>query len=231
MKYREIVRGIFQERPNRFIAYVDINGTCETVHVKNTGRCKELLIPGSIVYLEVSDNPNRKTKYDLVAVEKKRNGLVPLLVNMDSQAPNAAVEEWLQHGNLFSSQAVIRREVTYGASRFDFYIEDGTRRIFLEVKGVTLEQEGHVSFPDAPTQRGVKHIEELMGCVQSGYEAYILFVVQMKGILDFSPNDENHPEFGCTLRKAQQAGVQILAMDCIITPDSIILDTEVPVVL
>lgn len=229
MKYREIVTGIFRERPNRFIAYVDINGKRETVHVKNTGRCKELLIPEAKVFLEVSDNPNRKTKYDLIAVEKKREGLSPLLVNMDSQAPNAAVEEWLQKGNLFSENAVIRREVTFGASRFDFYIEDGERRIFLEVKGVTLENGGHVSFPDAPTMRGVKHIEELIGCMQNGYEAYILFVIQMKGILDFSPNDNNHPEFGTALRKAEQAGVHILAMDCVITEDSMVLDEPVKV--
>lgn len=231
MQYDKIVTGIFRERPNRFIAYVEINGSLETVHVKNTGRCRELLVPGAKVYLAESDHTGRKTKYDLVAVEKLRNSLPPLLVNMDSQAPNQAVAEWLGKGSLFSAQAVIRREVTYGSSRFDFYIEDGKRRIFLEVKGVTLEQEGHVSFPDAPTERGVKHIQELIRSMEEGYEAYLLFVVQMKGIKDFSPNDEHHPEFGRTLRQAEAAGVHILAMDCMITDHTMQIDQPVPVLL
>ncbi|MBQ8147276.1 MAG: DNA/RNA nuclease SfsA [Lachnospiraceae bacterium] len=229
MKYRQIVEGIFRERPNRFIAHVEIAGKMEIVHVKNTGRCKELLQPGVRVFLEVSDNPNRKTKYDLVAVEKKRQGLPCLLVNMDSQAPNPAVEEWLQKATIFSKDARIRREVRYGASRFDFYIEDGTRRIFLEVKGVTLEQAGHVSFPDAPTERGVKHVEELIRCMEDGYEAYVLFVIQMKGVDDFAPNDDNHPQFGDALRKAEKAGVKIIAMDCIVTEDGMVIDEPVPV--
>lgn len=231
MQYEQIVTGIFRERPNRFIAYVEVDGTLETVHVKNTGRCRELLIPGATVYLSVSDNPGRKTKYDLVAVEKMREGLPTLLVNMDSQAPNQAAEEWLGSSSLFSKEAVIRREVVYGASRFDFYIEDGERKIFLEVKGVTLEQDGHVSFPDAPTERGVKHIQELVHCMKEGYEAYLLFIVQMKGITDFSPNDDNHPQFGEALRKAAAAGVRILARDCIVTAQAMVIDQPVPVLL
>lgn len=231
MQYNHIVTGIFRERPNRFIARVEIDGALETVHVKNTGRCKELLIPGVKVYLAESDNAGRKTKYDLVAVEKIRKPLPPLLVNMDSQAPNQAVEEWLGNGSLFSRQAVIRREVTYGGSRFDFYIEDGERQIFLEVKGVTLEQDGHVSFPDAPTERGVKHIQELIHSMEEGYEAYLLFVVQMKGIKDFSPNDEHHPMFGQVLRQAEAAGVHVLAMDCIVTDCTMQIDQPVPVLL
>lgn len=231
MQYEHIITGIFRERPNRFIAYVEADGRIETVHVKNTGRCRELLIPGAKVYLAKADNPSRKTKYDLVAVEKKREGLPALLVNMDSQAPNQAAAEWLTTGGLFSKEASIRREVVYGASRFDFYIEDGGRRIFLEVKGVTLEQNGHVSFPDAPTERGVKHIQELVQCRKAGYEAYLLFVVQMKGITDFSPNDANHPQFGAALRAAEAEGVRILAMDCVITPVSMKLDQPVPVLL
>lgn len=231
MQYKHIVEGRFRERPNRFIAYVEIDGVVETVHVKNTGRCRELLMPGVKVYLEVAENPNRKTKYDLISVEKQREDGLPLLVNMDSQAPNQAAEEWLKTGSLFSPDAVIRREVTYKGSRFDFYVEDGVRKIFLEVKGVTLEQDGHVSFPDAPTERGVKHVEELIGCMQEGYEAYILFVIQMKGILDFSPNDVNHPQFGAALRKAAQAGVQILAMDCVITDTTMTIDAPVEIKL
>ena len=168
MKYKNIVKGRFVERPNRFIAKVEINGKTETVHVKNTGRCRELLQSGNTVYLEKSDNPARKTGYDLVAVEKKRENKADLLINMDSQIPNAAAEEWLRKGNIFSDMAVIRREVKYGNSRFDLYIEDGERRAFLEVKGVTLEKDGVAMFPDAPTERGIKHINELISLVSQG---------------------------------------------------------------
>lgn len=224
MKYENIVRGIFKERPNRFIAKVDIDGKCETVHVKNTGRCKELLVPKAIVYLEKSDNPLRKTLYDLIAVVK--NGM---LINIDSQIPNYVAEEWLKLGTLFSKNALIRREVTYKKSRFDFYIEDGNRRIFLEVKGCTLEENSVARFPDAPTERGVKHINELIECISEGYEAYILFVIQMKGVAYFEPNDKTHKAFGDALRNAQQKGVKILAFDCIVTPDSIEIDNEIKV--
>ncbi|MDE6023988.1 MAG: DNA/RNA nuclease SfsA [Lachnospiraceae bacterium] len=231
MKYKNVVKGIFKERPNRFIANVAIDKSVQVVHVKNTGRCRELLLPDTCVYLEKSDNPNRKTAYDLIAVEKAREGKEPLLINMDSQAPNNAVEEWLRKGNIFSEHAFIRREYTYGSSRFDFYIEDGRRKAFLEVKGVTLEQDGYAAFPDAPTERGIKHIEELISCMDAGYEAYILFVIQMKEIHTFSPNDDTHPAFGEALRRAARKGVQILAVDCLIEPDRMELDEYVNVVL
>lgn len=231
MKYKQIISGIFLERPNRFIAHVEIDGVPEIVHVKNTGRCKELLLPGRTVYLSVADNPSRKTKYDLIAVEKQRDGAPPLLINMDSQIPNAAAEEWLKKGTLFSSHAVIRREVTYGNSRFDFFVTDGERKAFLEVKGVTLEEKGIAMFPDAPTERGVKHLHELIQCRQDGYEAYVLFVIQMKEMMVLRPNDATHPAFGDALREADRAGVKILAMDCAVTPDRIVLDEAVPVQL
>lgn len=229
MNYKQVIEGTFLERPNRFIAYVNIEGRKETVHVKNTGRCKELLIAGSKVYLSVADNPNRKTKYDLIAVEKQREGNNPLLINMDSQIVNDVAEEWLKGGNLFSENAVVRREVTYGKSRFDFYIEDMDRKVFLEVKGVTLEHDGVVSFPDAPTERGIKHIRELMKCMEEGYEAYILFVIQMKDVTSFHPNDSTHRAFGDALRQANNAGVKILAYDCKVTPKSIELDGQIVV--
>lgn len=227
MKYRNIEKAVFISRPNRFIAEVMINGERETVHVKNTGRCRELLREGVTVYLERSDNPARKTKYDLVAVEKLRDGLPPLLVNMDSQIPNSAAEEWLKSGKLFPEQAVIRREYTYGASRFDFRIEENGKVSFLEVKGVTLENNSIALFPDAPTERGVKHIHELIRAASEGYGAYLLFVIQMKEIKEFRPNDEMHSEFGNALRAAQKAGVNILAYDCIVEPESIVIDKPI----
>ena len=229
MRYRNIKAAEFISRPNRFIAKVRIDGHEETVHVKNTGRCRELLTEGCRVYLEKSDNPVRKTKYDLVAVEKLRSGKPPLLVNMDSQVPNAAVEEWLKRGELFSDQAVIRREYTYGDSRFDFRIEDNGRTAFLEVKGVTLENEGIASFPDAPTERGVKHIHELIRAHKEGFDAYILFVIQMNEIRELRPNDATHRVFGDALRLAQAEGVNILAYDCIVTHDSITIDKPIPI--
>ena len=231
MKYKEIIKGSFLSRPNRFIAKVLVDGKEETVHVKNTGRCRELLQPGVTVYLYVSDNPLRKTKYDLIAVEKIRENKAPLLVNMDSQVPNTVAHEWLRVCGLFSADAVIRREVTYGKSRFDFYIEDGMRKAFLEVKGVTLENDGIASFPDAPTERGVKHINELVSAVADGYEGYILFVVQMKEISVMTPNDVTHKAFGDALRRAEKQGVKVLAVDCIVTPDSIICDKNIKVKL
>ena len=227
MKYNNIVKGRFIERPNRFIAKVEIGGVTETVHVKNTGRCRELLVKGTTVYLEKSNNPERKTGYDLIAVLK--NGKT--LINMDSQIPNAVTEEWLKKGNLFSKDAVIRREVTHNKSRFDFYIEEGGRKIFLEVKGCTLETDGIARFPDAPTERGVKHINELIDCVNEGFEAYILFVIQMKGIKHFEPNDKTHSAFGDALRNAESKGVNILAYDCNVTKDTIEIDKEIKVLL
>ncbi len=232
MKYKSITEGTFINRPNRFIANVLIEGKEEVAHVKNTGRCKELLREGFKVYLEISPNPQRKTKYDLVAALKEREGLPPLLINLDSQIPNSAAEEWLRAGNIFEKGAKIRREVTYKNSRFDFLIEETNgRKSFLEVKGVTQEIEGRVLFPDAPTERGVKHIEELIKAREEGFGAYILFVIQMKGIGSLSPNDETHKAFGDALRKARDKGVTILAADCVVTPDSMELDEFVPVVL
>ena len=227
MKYKSIVKGKFIERPNRFIAKVEIEGVTETVHVKNTGRCRELLVKGATVYLEKSDNPLRKTQYDLISVFKNNK----TLINMDSQNPNAVTEEWLKKGNIFSKNALIRREVTHNKSRFDFYIEEEKRKIFLEVKGCTLETDGIARFPDAPTQRGVKHINELIDCISEGYEAYILFVIQMKGINHFEPNDTTHKAFGDALRQAEKSGVKILAYDCIVTPNSIDIDKEIKVKL
>ena len=227
MKYKSIVKGKFIERPNRFIAKVEIEGVTETVHVKNTGRCRELLVKGATVYLEKSDNPLRKTQYDLISVFKNNK----TLINIDSQIPNAVTEEWLKKGNIFSKNALIRREVTHNKSRFDFYIEEEKRKIFLEVKGCTLETDGIARFPDAPTQRGVKHINELIECISEGYEAYILFVIQMKGINHFEPNDTTHKAFGDALRQAEKSGVKILAYDCIVSPNSIVIDKEIKVKL
>ncbi len=227
MKYKKIVEGEFLSRPNRFIAKVNINGIEETVHVKNTGRCKELLITGAKVYLFESDNPNRKTKFDLIAVEKVTDRGT-LLINIDSQVPNDIAEEWIQKNTLFTENAVIKREFTYNKSRFDFYIQDGLRKVFLEVKGVTLENEGVASFPDAPTERGMKHISELANALNEGYEAYILFVIQMKGVTLFKPNYNTHKAFGDALYNAEKQGVKILVTDSIVTPDSIVIDRFVP---
>ncbi len=231
MRYQNIVSGRFLVRENRFVAKVEVDGVVETVHVKNTGRCKELLLPGVTVYLQPSQNPLRKTKYDLVTVEKLRENKPPLTVNMDSQAANDIAAEWLKKGLLFSPSAEILREVTYGKSRFDFFIQDGPRKAFLEVKGVTLENGGFASFPDAPTERGVKHVEELAAAVSAGYEAYVLFVVQMKEIVSLSTNDRTHKAFGDALRAAAAAGVKVLAVDCTVTPDAVVADREIPVIL
>ena len=231
MKYSQVIPARFLRRPNRFIAQVELEGKECAVHVKNTGRCRELLLPDAKVFLAISDNPARKTAYDLVAVEKTRPGKTPLLVNLDSQIPNDVAAEWLPHSGLFSSAAVIRREVTYRSSRFDFYLEDGPRKVFLEVKGVTLEHDGVASFPDAPTERGVKHLHELVEAQQDGYETFLLFVVQMKEMRCLHPNDATHPAFGDALRQASRNGVKILAMDCLVQPDSLVIDQPLPVEL
>ena len=216
MKYNQIVRGTFIERPNRFIAKVNIAGQTETVHVKNTGRCRELLVSGAMVYLEAGNNPERKTAYDLVAVQKQDR-----LINMDSQAPNKVVEEWLLKKELFPGLISVRPETKYGNSRFDFYVEydkeegrSKSGKAFIEVKGVTLERDGVVLFPDAPSDRAVKHVEELIQAKAAGYDAYIIFVIQMDGVKYFLPNRETHPEFAEALEKAAQVGVEILAYDC-----------------
>lgn len=226
MKHGNVTRGVFVSRENRFCATVSVGGKNETVHVKNTGRLRELLIPGAEVFLSASENPARKTKYDLVTVRKGEK-----LVSIDSQAANSIAGEWLEKSFLFGKNAVIKREVFFGNSRFDFYIESEERKIFLEVKGCTLEREGTALFPDAPTERGVRHINELCECISAGYEAYILFVIQMKGVGRFSPNDETHPEFGKALRNAQEKGVKILAVDCRVSCDEVVAESLVPVKL
>lgn len=225
MKYERIETGKFIERPNRFIAYVEIAGQKETVHVKNTGRCAELLQPGATVYVQKADNPERKTQWDLIGVKKGKR-----MINMDSQIPNKVVEEWIRKGNLFPNATLIKPETTYKHSRFDLYVEEENRKIFIEVKGVTLEENGVVKFPDAPTERGVKHIGELCEAVKDGYEAYVFFVIQMKGVKYFTPNMKTHAAFGEALRNAQEEGVHILAYDCKVLKDSIELAKEVPVI-
>lgn len=224
MRYKETEKAVFLKRPNRFIAEVEIQGKRETVHVKNTGRCKELLIPGTEVILEKSGNPNRKTKYDLICVNKQGR-----LINMDSQIPNKAAEEWIRKGGLFPEEVSIRPEKKYGNSRFDLYVESPVRRAFVEVKGVTLEEDNVVRFPDAPTVRGIKHVEELIHCMEEGYEAYLLLVIQMKGVKKFMPNWDTQPEFGQALIKAEKAGVKIITRDCLVTEDTIEIQEEVPV--
>jgi sugar fermentation stimulation protein A len=231
MKYEKIIKGNFLSRPNRFVAQVDMGGKEVSVHVKNTGRCRELLLPGTVVYLEdFSYRPGkRKLMYDLVAVEKGE-----LLINMDSQAPNKAAKEALEKGIVvipeISELSVIKPEKTYGDSRFDFYIKDiNGKEGFLEVKGVTLEQDGVVSFPDAPTERGIKHINELINVKEKGLCACLLFVIQMSGVRRFTPNDERHKAFGDALRLAAEKGVNILAYECDITCDTMNITKPVPV--
>lgn len=226
MRYENITEGRFISRPNRFIAYVDIAGAKEKVHVKNTGRCKELLTQDAIVYLEKSDNPERTTAYDLVAVKKGGR-----MVNMDSNAPNKAVYEWLLQGQLFPGLITVKPESAYKNSRFDFYVETEDEKIFLEVKGVTLEKENAAYFPDAPSERAVKHVEELMEAVKEGYAAYIILVVQMEAVDFFAPNTDTHPAFGAALNRAREAGVRILAYDCRVTADSMEIADPVPVIL
>ena len=213
MKYSNVTKGIFIERPNRFIAKVNIDGRVETVHVKNTGRCKELLIPGVEVILEISDNPARKTKYDLIAVYKDGLGLI----NIDSQAPNKVVYDWLMQKDF----DLVKPEYTYGNSRFDFYMEKGSDRYLTEVKGCTLEIDGVGYFPDAPTLRGVKHLRELTEAARAGYRCSVAFVIQMPGISEVRANVDTHPEFGVALEEARSAGIEILMLQCNITEDSL----------
>ena len=226
MQYQRIEKGRFLSRPNRFIAHVELDGRTEVVHVKNTGRCRELLIPGATVYLEKSDNPARKTQYDLIAVEKGT-----LLVNMDAQAPNHVFREWAEAGNFQEGLTLLRPETTWGDSRFDFYWEAGGRRGFVEVKGVTLEEDGHACFPDAPTERGVKHLNELARCQAEGEDAAGCVVRQMAGVRGSPPTQHNHHKIGDALRQAAQAGVRIMARECAVTPDSLTIGAAVPVLL
>ena len=230
MKYTNIHKATFISRPNRFIAECDLNGEVVVAHVKNTGRCRELLIPGVTVFLDEPKGRERKTKYDLVAVEKTLPDGSKILINMDSGAPNEAAEEFVKN-RLFPNATSVRREVTKGNSRFDFCIEEEGGTTFLEVKGVTLENDGIAAFPDAPTERGVKHIEELIQLKEQGYGAAILFVIQMKGIHEFRPNDITHKAFGDALRRAAKSGVTIYAYDCIVTPESIVIDQPIEVKL
>ncbi len=218
MKYKNITHARFIERKNRFIAYVELNDKVETVHVKNTGRCKELLLPDSDIILVKTDNPARKTLYDLVAVYKKGLGWV----NIDSQAPNQAMREWLQGSPaLFENITLLKPEYAYDKSRVDFYLKCGTRRILIEVKGCTLEIDGIGYFPDAPTERGVKHLHELIKAVQNGYECYIAFVIAMPGVRKVLPNVITHPEFGTALAAAMAAGVKVLCLPCKVLPDEL----------
>ena len=226
MKYNHIKEAVFLNRPNRFIANIIVDGKEEVSHVKNTGRCAELLTNHAQIYVQEHDDAKRKTKFSLIAVNKAGT-----LINMDSQAPNQVVKEWLFAGGLFPDVTLVKPETKYMDSRFDFYVETPTKKVFIEVKCVTLEVDGIARFPDAPTSRGVKHIEELCQSVKEGYEAYIIFVIQMKGIIQFEPNYMRQEEFGFALEAARDQGVHILAYDCIVTQDTLVLDQEVPVKL
>ena len=217
MVYNNVRKGILRSRPNRFVAEVEIDGAVEFCHVRNTGRCKELLVSGRAVYASKADNPNRSTKYDLIAVHKGG-----LLINMDSQAPNIAFGEYLRNGNFLEigNANRVKAEAKYEASRFDFYAETDKAKAFIEVKGVTLEENGIAMFPDAPTERGIRHLNELASCISDGYDAYVVFVIQMEGVSRFTPNFKTHAAFGETLSKVMDLGVKALAYDCKVTPDS-----------
>lgn len=237
MKYSSIVEGKFIERPNRFIAAVEIDGKVESAHVKNTGRCKELLVSGARVFLEDFEGRMgvRKMRYSLIGVEKQTSSS-SIMINMDSQAPNKVVKEALEN-NLIIPQGMqnieyVKSEYTYGASRIDFYMKDKNgREALVEVKGVTLENDGVAAFPDAPTERGIKHIEELIKARREGYAAAIIFVIQMKNVHLFMPNYVTHPEFGETLKKAQREGVEIMAYDCLVEKESLLIDKPVKIKL
>lgn len=226
MIYKNIYPGKFISRPNRFIANIEIDGKTEVCHVKNTGRCKELLQVGADVFVQKSDNPLRKTSYDLISVYK--NGM---LINMDSQAPNKVFYEWARESGYFGEITLIKPECKYKNSRFDFYIEADDRKIFVEVKGVTLENDGVVSFPDAPTERGVKHLKELVEAKENGFEAYVFFIVQMENCIYFTPNRLNHPQFADALLDAKNSGVNIIAVNSIVTENELKINEFIQVVL
>ena len=225
MQYSNVISGIFRSRPNRFIAHVEIDGQEQVCHVKNTGRCKELLAPGVCVWCEESGNPNRKTKYDLICVQKGSR-----LINMDSQAPNLAAKEWLLAGGM-GEITDLKPEYTHGDSRFDFFFRKDGVPCLMEVKGVTLENDGVCAFPDAPTERGAKHLQGLSRAAEAGYHCFVLFVIQMSDVKHLHPNDKTDPAFGAALRNAAAAGVQVLARDCRITPGSMIIGEPVQVLL
>lgn len=224
MRYSSVQKGKFLNRPNRFIAEVALDDELVLCHVKNTGRCRELLVPGATVYLNEASSTKRKTRFDLIAVEKQG-----ILINMDAQAPNCVFREYVEQGSFLANITCIRPEYRMGASRFDFYIEQGENRHLVEVKGVTLEENGIVRFPDAPTERGVKHIKGLTAALKAGFSSWICFVVQMSGTKYLVPNDETHLEFGQALRAAKCAGVHILALECDVTPDSLTIVRDIPV--
>lgn len=226
MRYHTVIEGHFLDRPNRFIAHVETSEGLQICHVKNTGRCRELLVPGAVVYLERAENFARKTAYDLIAVNKSG-----LLINMDAQAPNQVFDEWVRAGGFCSDVLSVRPEYCYGSSRIDFCLETPRGLHLVEVKGVTLEENGHARFPDAPTERGLKHIHELWRAKEEGLEASLFFVVQMEGMQDVRPNDATHPAFGEALREAARAGVHVEAYDCTVTPNSIAIRRQVPVIL
>ena len=225
MKYENIIAATFLSRPNRFIAHIKVNNKEEICHVKNTGRCKELLLPGVELYVQTNNNPARKTKFDLITVKKGNR-----LINMDSQAPNKVVGEWLAAGNL-PGVTFIKPECKYGNSRFDFYLEFGEQKAFMEVKGITLEENGIVRFPDAPTERGLKHLHELCTCTKENYKAFVFLVIQMNGVKHFEPNWETHAAFGQALIEAQKTGVKILAYDCLVSKDTLEINQPVKVQL
>lgn len=226
LTYPNMKQGVFRARPNRFIAYVDIDGTEQVCHVKNTGRCRELLIPGAKVWCRHHDDPGRKTRWSLIAVEKG-----DLLVNIDSQIPNRLAYDYVNRGGLGFAPAFLKAEQTYGASRFDLYYEAGERKGFVEVKGVTLEFDGVARFPDAPTERGRKHLSHLQAAVKEGYEAWVLLVLQMSPMKRFEPNDATDPAFAAELRRAAANGVNIRAVECHVEPDRLEITGEVPVIL
>ena len=226
MTYSNISGAVFVDRPNRFIAHVERDGHLQVCHVKNTGRCRELLVPGARVLVQRIDKPGRKTDLDLIGVWKGQR-----LINMDAAAPNRVFAEWALAGGFLPGLTLLKAEAVHGDSRFDFYLEAGPRRGFVEVKGVTLEEDGVVRFPDAPTERGVKHLRGLERCVQEGYQAWAVFVIQMEGVRHFSPNWATHPQFGQALIQAQSAGVRLLAMDCHVTETSLAIRAQVPIKL
>jgi sugar fermentation stimulation protein A len=216
MQYKHIKKAKFCSRPNRFIAHIEIDGEPEICHVKNTGRCQELLIPNAEVFVQEVNGSNRKTKYDLIGVKKGGR-----LINIDSQVPNKVFHEWVKSSNFFPDISLVKPEVKYNNSRLDFYIETDGRKIYVEVKGVTLEENGVALFPDAPTERGLKHIADLCQCIDEGNEAYLVFIIQMKDIQYFTPNHKTHPAFGEALKKAVKHGVKIIALDCEVAADCI----------
>ncbi len=224
MQYDHMVPAVFLDRPNRFIAHIEIDGLLQVAHVKNTGRCREILTPGARIWVRENDDPRRKTRFDVISARKGER-----IINIDASAPNAAVMEWLPSSGLFREISLIRPETTFGRSRFDFYIEGDGRKMFMEVKGATLEDRGAVRFPDAPTERGLKHIQELEACLESGFEACILFVIQMKGVDYFEPNSAMHRAFADALHRAGRAGVKVIARDCRVTFDSMEIGDAVPV--